>query len=697
MAASLEITTTQLFSRSALAALWNKRTEFDNSTKSLLDDIYLSRKVGKIQGQQEVVYKLSRKRAGQLGYGRLWGSKTALERLQNECRATICRSLYYDLDIVNCQPTIITQFVKNELGIDMPVLYHYVKNREAYLKTLMEVHDMNRDCAKNAVIKVIYGEIPDHKELSELSHEVRNVAKKLAKLSKYGDLFDAIKNEKNIYHSFLSFLAQTEERKCMLAMRDWLMEKGWSVDVLCYDGVMIRRRDDGEVYETMLSELAVYVKEQTGYDIQIKEKEMVGFSDLVIPAEDPAITAYKETKVLFEKDHFYFSPTNTICEVSRAHGIFHYSLDHAMIKFNGMSLPGGKDDDPNLFIKKWIKDGERRTIESLVYKNSDECAANEASLFTGFAFDEMDGDDASAPSLFMDMLRAVCGDNEDVYKYVLNYFAHMLQKPFEIPGTALVFSSKTHGTGKDTVINIMRHIIGRHSKHYCSESQFWNGHDTGKEGAILLHLEEVGSSANKAKKNELKALITADSIDINPKGVKAYDVPNIARIVMTTNEPDPVKIEDSDRRFVIINPSNRLHARGLDWWAATQTQIKSHAFLGTVGRWLTSIDLTGWNPRSLPMTEAKAELAEASKSVELLFLEDYVLGLNGLCEVSPLEIYSEYKKWYKLQEMEPKFMRISAQSLAIHVSRYSSTTINGVLLTKHSDGTRRFYRLTPAA
>jgi hypothetical protein len=665
----------------------------------MLDSVYRNRKTGTTEGILEVSYKLSRSRAGQLGFGRLYGSMPSLERLQNECRATLCREYYYDLDIVNCQPTLLTQLVKKELGLDMPILTDYVKNRDTFLLELMAAHDITRLDAKDAVIAVIYGETPKYPLLRMISLETRDKAKELAKLSQYAELFASVRNEKNIYAKFLSFAAQTEERRCMLAMRDFLLTHGWEVDVLCYDGVMVRRREGESISEDFLAEIAAYVKEKTGYDIQIKEKEQVGFSDLPMKYEDPALIAYRDMKTEFERNHFYFMPTNTVCSIETKHGITHYGMEHAMIAFNGMTLPGGSTEDPNLFIKRWIKDGSRRIVKSLVYKHPDECAEDEASIFTGFAFEEMAGVDAEAVALFSDILRSVCGDDEEVFNYVLRYLAHILQKPFEIPGTALIFSSKKHGTGKDTLGNIMRWMIGTtHSSHYNSETQFWNAHDTSKEGCLFAQMEEVGSTANKAKKNELKALITADSMSINPKGVRAYNVPNCIRLFMTTNEPDPVKLEESDRRFMVITPSNRLHARGLEWWATTQPRLKTPAFLGTVGRWLASLDLTGWNPRVMPTTKEKIELAEASLPVEFLFLQDYARNITELTQVNPTELYREYRRWYKEQEMETKFMRISAQSLGIHVSRYATETVGGCLFTKGTDSTGgRFYRFQPTA
>lgn len=686
-----EITTTQLFSRATLGALWGRRADFDVATVSMLDALYRNRKKGTTQGQQDITYKLSRSRAGQLGFGRLYGSKTSLEHLQTECRASLCRDLYHDIDMVNAQPVLMTQVVRRELTADMPELENYVDNRDALLQQLIDRDNVGRDDAKATVIAVLYGSVTKDPLLLPLATEVRTRAKELSRQPKYAELFAALRHEKNQYGSFLAHVLQTEERRCMLAMRDHLTLAGWQVDILAYDGVMVRRRKDASITDELTDAICLAIKSATGYEIAVREKEQIGF-DLPEAHEDAAESAYSDMKAKFEEDHFYFMPTNTVCAISCADGIHHFSMEHAQIAFNNLILPGGKDDDPNLFIKRWIKDPSRRYVKRLVYKHQADCDSNEASLFTGFAYEDMEGEDPTAVALFRNILSACAGDDPTVTEYILRYFAHIIQKPFEQPGTAVIFTSHTHGTGKDTLLNLMRHIIGRHSKHYSSDAQFWNCHDTGKEGALLIHLEEAGARANKAKCGELKALITADTLDINPKGVKAYNVPNVARIMMTTNEPDPVKLEESDRRFVIIRPSDRLHALGLDWWAAQQEQLVSSAFLRTVGQYLSNIDLTGWNPRKMPMTETKAEIMEMSKPAEQIFLEDYISHITEATDLNPTGLFKEYKDWYRDQSMDPKFVRISPNSLGMHVARY-----NGKLFIKRHVETGTLYRFSPPA
>jgi hypothetical protein len=685
--ADLDVTTTQLFSRTALGSLWARRAELDDTTQKLLTSLYNNRKKGSLHGTQDVTYKLSRSRAGQLGFGRLYGTKGSLEQLQNECRATLCAGIYHDIDIVNAQPTLLVQLVRQLLDRDMPSLEHYIDNREEVLVQLMDAENCSREDAKNAVIAVLFGGSTKNEALMPLSAEIRGVAKQLSKLPAYLELFDSLKSEKNHYGSFLAYVTQTEERRCMLAMRNWMTAQGWSVDVLAYDGIMVRSRTDASITADLLTALEAAVEGATGYKVHVIEKPMTGFDVQVIDDETEA--AYQDMKAKFEETHFHFTHSNTVAQQT-SKGLLHMTLEHAKGVLNTWLLPTkNKRDEPELFLTKWLKDPKRRMVSELVYKKPEDCEPHEASLFSGFAYQQMQGEDPTAVALFMDILRACCGDDEDVTDYVLRYFAHCIQQPFEVAGTAIIFSSHIHGTGKDTLVNTMRRIIGRHSQWYGDEVQFFDSHDTGKEGAILIHLEEACARANKSKASRLKSMITGEVQTMNPKGVRAYTVPNVARIVMTTNEADPVKLEDSDRRYLIVNPSSRLHAKGLSWWASIQEQLKSPAFLHTVGKMLEAINLSGWNTRMLPMTKVKEDLLEFSKPNEQLFLEALQHD-KPETELYALDIYSEYKLWWYKQELDKAFMAISSQSLMKRCMPYCNK-----LYTKHRHPEGYRYKMLP--
>jgi hypothetical protein len=366
--------------------------------------------------------------------------------------------------------------------------------------------------------------------------------------------------------------------------------------------------------------------------------------------EDDEITKeYKRLKELFEKNRAYFQPTNTVIQVDDD-GVHHYDLSHACNVFNRPEwlMPADVKGKKISFVKEWFDDPTRRVVNKLVFKKPEDCKENEMTLFTGFNYTKLE--DAiqvdEAVEFFKDLVMVGSGDEPGVAEYITKTFAHMIQNPFERPGVSIIFSSADQGTGKDTLMGIVSKIIGKkYTAHYIDTTQFWDRYDTNLEGAMFVWLEEACAGANKANSDRLKARITAEELMLNPKGLKAYSCPNMGRYFMTTNHADPVKLDDSDnRRFLICNPSNRLMRAT---WSEIYSKIFTPNWIYSVGKYLESINLDGWNPRTLPANNYTAFIKEESKSSELLFLQHWNIQNENTKEyyITPKELYQEYKSY----------------------------------------------------
>jgi hypothetical protein len=95
--------------------------------------------------------------------------------------------------------------------------------------------------------------------------------------------------------------------KILLNAVQYLVCEGFNVDVLVFDVSMIRRDENKDITDELLSGLNEYVFEKTGYDIRFVEKDLDTSIDLSIyesPNNDiqASITYYKD-KEEFEKLH----------------------------------------------------------------------------------------------------------------------------------------------------------------------------------------------------------------------------------------------------------------------------------------------------------------------------------------------------------------------------------------------------------
>lgn len=698
-------TATQLFDRVKMGYLWAKRNQFDPSQVSLLKSLWDNKSKGTLKCKTPTSYKLSTNGAGKLGYGRVYGSSGSLEKLERAIRATLCHDLYDDVDVINCHPTLAYQISERMLEKPMPMVKHYCENRKVIVAKWIEDYNISEGDAKDIVIRLLNngsitpltkdtkdkktGEIIPAKYpetilrdslMNTIHAECQSFINDMIASKLYDDLYHwCRKNEDNYRGTFASQIFQTEERKCLEAMVWKLTALSFTVDVLAYDGCMVRKDAKNPMTNEVLRELEKTVKEWTGYDIGLKVKPM---DDEVITTEEleDATTdfddGYTTMKTEWERNHFYFKPTGTIVEQNDDGSMTHFKLEHATEAFNMWMLKKATDGDEEVpFLKKWRNDAERRIVERLVMKLPEDCAFNEASAFKGFHYKRLEVDvgveqKAKHIARFTSLMRDMVGNNEEVFTAMLKNFARCIQKPMERPDICIILSSKTHGVGKETLINIINKIIGKNTAHYTSDEAFWDKHDTKKEGAILIHLEEAGAT-NKKMADQLKARITSTVMSIRPCGVNPYDVENIALYVMTTNKPLPIKLEESDRRFFIVLCQGRTFATReakMAHWDSVYAEINTDSFIKTIGEYLETIDLTGFNPRMFPETEYKKSLMENSKSPEVEFLEQWTHENKAGDEIGT--IYNRYKAYCQERGLPYKMNSNSFGQAIVRESEY---------------------------
>lgn len=263
----------QEWDAAVMAAIWKKRKILDPAEVNKLKHLYDNAKKNHRYNTSIIKYSYSDSLAGARKYGRLYSIEGGIERIEKTIRQSLCANLYWDIDIVNAQPTLLAQ-IGAKYGVKLRHLTYYVENRDEVIQRFMKHYNMSRDDVKDWIIKCLFGcAIP---ELKSLQTELESLASVLQDV--YEELYSIVERmkDKNVDGSFLSYVAQTEECRCLLAMNEFFESHERRVDVLCYDGCMIRKLEEGEsTFPTeLLTECEAYVKEKTGYSIALAIKPM---------------------------------------------------------------------------------------------------------------------------------------------------------------------------------------------------------------------------------------------------------------------------------------------------------------------------------------------------------------------------------------------------------------------------------------
>lgn len=642
------ITTSQRFNIKRLEILLQYEDKIDKDNLTILNYIKkYSKKRGALFGKMNITYKTKDKALyGLTGFGRFYGNKGSLDTIRSDIRGYLLNGFYSDVDIINCHPVLFYQFAKTTYGLDMPVMKQIATERDEFLKELGK----DKEQFKSYLYPILYNgikELNGHPDfVSKLINEMNQLYFYIINDSKYDAIIKMCKNEKaNEIGSLVSHVIQHEEKKCLIEMINKFTELGYSVDILAHDGCCVRKNidtTDCTVPNDILEKVQEHIYNTLGYKVKLTIKPFNDKIDGFDPVDETK--TYASIKKKWEETHFHFKPSDTIVEI-KDHKIEHYKISNAKSVFNTHEwIINDSEGKKGPFVDKWIKDPYRRIVDRLVYKMPDECLPNEASIYTGMDWEDIDTANLDQDEItrsiefFNDFTLSVCGDNQESAVYVIKYMAHIIQNPFKKTGVCNIFSSALQGSGKDTWMSIISNIVGKHNvAHYTTTDQFFNPYDTIKEGAIIIWLEEACSTANKKNEDALKGLITGSDIVINPKNTKPYMIQNVANIFMTTNNAEPVKIDETDRRFNLMNPTSRYHEA--DKWLDILKSIATDEWIYGIGSYLKSIDLTDFNVRKFPSSTSRNAYISEAKSTEERFLIQWKGTEKGQ---KGGELYNEY-------------------------------------------------------
>lgn len=257
----------------------------------------------------------------------------------------------------------------------------------------------------------------------------------------------------------------------------------------------------------------------------------------------------------------------------------------------------------------WLRHPQRRQYERIVFAPGLDVPGS-LNLWRGFAVQPTPGD----CSLFLDHIRQnVCKGDEDLFRWVLGWFADIVQRPASKCGTSLVLRGK-EGTGKTKVGEIFGSLFG---DHYLAVSDpryvtgRFNSHMT---STLMLHCEEAFWAGDHAGESKLKDLITGTHHLIEFKGKEPIRVRNYIRLFVTGNPDWVVPVSLEGRRFAVLEISE-ARMRDSNYFAAIDHQMNNGGREALL-QYLMDFDLGQVDLRSVPKTAALLEQKIASLTAE---------------------------------------------------------------------------------
>jgi hypothetical protein len=232
------------------------------------------------------------------------GERTgAAQNLETKLRSLLFCGKVFDLDMVNCQPTVMCQLAE-QLGLRCPKLQLIVERRKEQLEIVQQIKGVDYKLAKQFVIAFCNGggATETHPYLRSLYQECQCLLDAVS--SAYPDVyaFELAKNmrakltatraQEKARRTTVSRVYQCIESQLLMALYDFCVEHDLEVMALIFDGMLITRK---ELPAAFLSDARTHMHQRTGFYVELKVKPMqqVTLADVLpqphAPSELPAV------------------------------------------------------------------------------------------------------------------------------------------------------------------------------------------------------------------------------------------------------------------------------------------------------------------------------------------------------------------------------------------------------------------------
>ena len=248
----------------------------------------------------------------------------------------------------------------------------------------------------------------------------------------------------------------------------------------------------------------------------------------------------------------------------------------------------------------WINHPERRQYELIGY-NPGKDNPSRLNLWQGFAFEPKRGDCSLCLKHLADN---ICAGNADHLNYLLNWMAHAVQFPDRQAGTAIVLRGK-EGVGKGVSVTIFGRCFGAHFRHISQGKHLTGNFNVHLQQCTLLFADEAFFAGDRGHELTLKALITEDTIQIEPKGLDLYSVRNCIHLVMASNSDWVVPAGADARRFFVLDVAD-TQMQNTEYFAAIKWQMENGGHAALLWE-LLHRDISTFEVRSVPQTAALAQ------------------------------------------------------------------------------------------
>jgi hypothetical protein len=286
---------------------------------------------------------------------------------------------------------------------------------------------------------------------------------------------------------------------------------------------------------------------------------------------------------------------------------------------------------------EWVRWTGRSEVEQVVYEPGKvKLIGGDYNVWPEWGCEAKEGE----VSFWQKQLDFIFKGDVEARKWFEQWCAYPIQNPGVKMYSAVVMWGLIKGTGKSFIGEILRKIYGKNAS-LIENKELAASFNEWAENKQFIVGNEITSGDSRHFKEDLKNMITRETVRLNPKHVRSYEIRDCINYYFTSNHPDSFFLEDGDRRFFIWEvrgtPMSEEYYTAMNAWynSIGPSAVYDH---------LLRIDLTGFNPRGHAMyTRFKGEMINIGKSDLAMWVSNIVNNMDKTLVSGKTEY--PYKLW----------------------------------------------------
>lgn len=252
---------------------------------------------------------------------------------------------------------------------------------------------------------------------------------------------------------------------------------------------------------------------------------------------------------------------------------------------------------------------------------------------------------------------ALCSDVVEYGDYMINWFAHLLQKP-HVKTCAVPLLKSKPGAGKNFTFNVFaRYVLNPSLTLVVNDLEKIVGRfNSAALGKLFILIDEAMDSGDRKANQKMKNKISEDKQAIEEKFQSIIEVNDFSNYAMSTNHDFNSIVDIGDRRYFCLECSNMYcpdQPGSEAYWAKMIKSLLTNNAGKHIFHYLLRRDISKFNSRNIPKTTyAKSlKLRQSNSVIRFLlhlrrqYIEDETAGHSGNNYYRDEKLHRDYMEW----------------------------------------------------